>query len=184
MTEQTKSPRIKPADICMSDASPFQQHYEARTVHPLKQVAVDTAFTELRAMLRPGDEVSICQYDKADYRSARLVAFCKVRVVHVGARSVEVTPPYGAFEVPAPGSGAVVQPEADVLFSDGTWEAEWGGPTHLWRVKSGAGEILAKGLTKEGAERIASGDGIGVGKDDKGQFFVHDPERLLQTEAA
>ena len=184
MTEQTKSPRIKPADICMADASPFQQHYEVRTVHPLKQVAVGAAFTGLRAMLRPGDELSICQYDRHSYRSARLVAFCKVRVVQVDARSVEVTAPYGGFEIPAAGSAAVAQPQADVLYSDGTWEAEWGGPTHLWRVKSGAGEILAKGLTKEGAERIASGDGIGVGKDDKGQFFVHDPERLLQTEAA
>ncbi len=184
MTEQPKIQRIRPNDFCMADASPFQQHYEARTTHPLPLVACGEAFMDLRHNLRPGDEVAICQYDKADYRSARLVAFCKIRVVKVEVASVEVTPPYDAFKVPSAESEPEAEAEPDILYSDGSWQAEWGGPSHLWRVKNGAGDVVAKGLAKDGADLIAKGNGIGITQLADGSYEIHDPEGLLEAEAA
>ena len=184
MTEQSNTPRIKPEDFCMGDASPFQQDYKARTVHPLEQVAVDEAFMDVRGMLRPGDEVSICQYDKADYRSARLVAFCKVRVAQVDARSVEVTAPYDVRKVPPRDAAEPEAPaEPEMLFADGTWRAVH---QHFGRyqVETGTGQVLLRDLTKDAARLIAAGQYVGVIKTGPGEYAIHDPEGRLQGEAA
>ena len=184
MTEQTKTPRIKPEDFCMGDASPFQQEYKARTVHPLDHVAVGEAFLDLRGMLWPGDEISICQYDKADYRSARLVASCKVQVVEKDAHTVEVTAPYDVREVPPRGTAEPETPaEPEVLFSDGSWRAVH---QHFGRyqVETGTGQVLLRDLTKDAATLLAAGQYVGVIKTGPGEYAVHDPEGRLRDKAA
>lgn len=78
--------RAKPGDICMSDASPFQQHWEYRTVYPLAGILNDRFFLPLRDQLRAGDSVTICRYDTNDYnsREAQLLEVADVRVVCSG----------------------------------------------------------------------------------------------------
>ena len=183
MTEQPKTPRIQSDDMHPGAGGPFQNHHEARTTKPLHLVACGEAFTNLRDRLLPGDQISICQYDKADYRTARLVAFCKVRVVQKDAFSVEITPPFEVFSVPTADPKPKAEAEPEIVFSDGSWQAAHTG-FGKWHVEDGAGEKLAKGLTKDGAEKIAKGHGVGLERDADGSYEIHDPEGLLRDEAA
>ena len=81
--------RARPSDICMSDAMPFQQHWEYRTTWPIKDVLHDKFFLSLRAQLRAGDGINICRYDGADinHKGISLIEFATVRVIASGAAS-------------------------------------------------------------------------------------------------
>lgn len=79
----TDKQRIKMTDICMSDSMPFQQHWEARTTWPLVEALTEEFFLPVRNMLRPGDAITLCRYDKNDpyHRDVKLLEVATVRVI-------------------------------------------------------------------------------------------------------
>ncbi len=85
---------IPRSDICMSDAMPFSQHWEARVAAMIEDIddlgfALQTAY----ASFKPGDLVNICAY--ANNRWERLVEVASFRIVSCDNRKIEtvlVTP--------------------------------------------------------------------------------------------
>lgn len=88
----TNDLRVKPLDLCMSDAAPFCQHYECRTVNAIADVVHEHYFLPVRGQLYAGDEITICRFDKADAtrREAKLLEVGTVRVVSSGANAKAV----------------------------------------------------------------------------------------------
>lgn len=85
--------RAKPQDLCMSDASPFQQHYEYQTVARLPDVLNDQFFMPLRAQLYAGDEITLCRFDNLggdSRRKRKLLEIATVRVVSAGPDATAV----------------------------------------------------------------------------------------------
>ena len=84
--------RVKPLDLCMSEAMPFQQHYELRTTHPIADVAHDQYFLPVRGQIYAGDQITICRFDKADAtrREAKLLEVGVIRIVESGANAKTV----------------------------------------------------------------------------------------------
>ena len=82
--------RLKDGDIAMSDAMPFAQHYEARTVFPLKEVLANPDFlTNVRHRLRAGDRLNIVRYENDDWHRV-LEVIEGLRVVAVDNSGVEL----------------------------------------------------------------------------------------------
>ncbi len=155
-----KIERLKPGDITMADAMPFQQHFEARTALPLERVINDQWLLNQRDQIYAGDVISVCRMDvlTSDRRGARLLEVATVRVVEITANAVRLHL-IGEIEVLPEAEGAMKDaPSSDVeQHSDGTWTIKWNGPTHKWCVLNGNSEILIKSLDKPTAEAIANG---------------------------
>lgn len=111
--------RIKPQNFCMSDAMPFQQHFEARTEGDIKEAMTDkTAFLDVRSSLRVGDRIAICSYRSIDKRGSNaegLRGFGYVRVVDISKDAVEMVseaPPVyikqDTDQLSAPAAGATL----------------------------------------------------------------------------
>lgn len=85
--------RCKSGDLCMSDAAPFQQHWECRTTWPLADVIHDKYFLPMRNQLRSGDSITLCRYDAADpsHQKLKLLEVANVRVLSAGM-SAETVP--------------------------------------------------------------------------------------------
>ena len=103
--------RIKPNDLCMSDAMPFQQHHEARTTKPVEEVFDDKkSFLDVRGNLHVGDTVTICSYESISKNGdimTDLQEFGSGRVVKIGLDEVvfQLSAPVvkvDAIVVPAP----------------------------------------------------------------------------------
>lgn len=85
--------RISPQDIVMSDAMPYQQHWEARivgTAETLGTALTPELFLSNRDRLRAGDQVSICAFESRNWDV--LTAIVTVRVVFVEQHAVEIMP--------------------------------------------------------------------------------------------
>lgn len=86
--------RIYPQDFCMSDAMPFQQHYECRTEFPIDEVVLDRqALLTVRSNLRIGDKVTICSYKKVNQKSGvseGLTGIANARVVYIDDTAVDI----------------------------------------------------------------------------------------------
>lgn len=78
--------RARGADLCMSDAMPFQQHWEHRTTWPLADVLNDKYFLNVRDQLRAGDAITICRYDgrDANHTTVQLLEVASVRIIACG----------------------------------------------------------------------------------------------------
>lgn len=85
--------RIKPGDFCASEAMPFQQHHEARTVFDIVEVAnSNQALMNVRSNIYVGDRITICSYDtiKNDRRAEVILkGLAVVRVSKITKDSVE-----------------------------------------------------------------------------------------------
>lgn len=84
--------RARPADLCMSDAMPWQQHWEYRTTLPLADILHERFFLPVRTTLRPGDSVTFCRYDMQDvtHKRCRLLEIATARVVASGEKAEAV----------------------------------------------------------------------------------------------
>lgn len=84
--------RLKPTDICMADAMPWQQHWEARTTWPLAEVLHDKFFLNMRTQLRAGDAITLCRYSGTDptHRNVKLLEVATLRVIEAGERAEAV----------------------------------------------------------------------------------------------
>lgn len=72
--------KIPRSDLCMSDAMPFSQHWEARIPVTIEAMGdAGEALTAAYSSLRPGDSVSICAFTKNDW--ARLAEIATFRIV-------------------------------------------------------------------------------------------------------
>lgn len=72
--------RIPRSDLCMSDAMPFSQHWEARVAVPISEISdMGEALVAAYSSLRPGDLVNICSYTKNDW--TRLAEVATYRIV-------------------------------------------------------------------------------------------------------
>ncbi|MDQ3096274.1 MAG: hypothetical protein M3Q82_10060 [Actinomycetota bacterium] len=77
----------------MSDAMPFNQHFQARTTFPLVEV-LDTEkcpdfFVAVRNRLRPGDKIEVTRFrtdDWSDQATQELIEIAFLRVIKSGAR--------------------------------------------------------------------------------------------------
>ncbi len=82
--------RAKSGDLCMSDAMPWQQSWQYRTCLPIADVVNDDFFRSVQSMLRAGDSITVCQFDKFDARGAKLLAFVTVRVASSAPDAVKI----------------------------------------------------------------------------------------------
>lgn len=86
--------RIHPQDFCMSDAMPFQQHYECRTEYPIDEIILNRqALMSVRGNLRVGDRITICSYNTVNQKSGvseGLTGIANARVSHISAEAVDL----------------------------------------------------------------------------------------------
>jgi hypothetical protein len=110
--------RARALDLCMSEAMPFMQSYQYRTIHPVADVIHDQFFVQLRGQLYAGDEITICRMDSATAgrRDAKLLEVGKVRVVSSG-------PNVDAVPLVLTGSIVYVGEQEDVMV-DGAFSVE------------------------------------------------------------
>lgn len=88
--------RIKQQNFCMSDAMPFQQHFEARTEEDIEAAMSDPeALLDVRSNLKVGDRIAICSYERVEKRGANadgLRGFGYVRVLDITKEGVTTIP--------------------------------------------------------------------------------------------
>lgn len=86
--------RIHPQDFCMSDAMPFQQHYECRTEYPIEEIIVEReALMNVHGNLRVGDRITICSYETVNHKSGvseGLTGIANARVAHIDKLGVDL----------------------------------------------------------------------------------------------
>ena len=76
--------RVPRADVCMSEAMPFSQHWEARVPVALDEIKdMGDALQSAASSFRPGDQVVVCAFVSKDWRVLRAVS--TYRVVGAGA---------------------------------------------------------------------------------------------------
>lgn len=161
MTEQF----CKPQDLCMTDAMPFQQRHECRTTLPLADVLTDRFFNNVRANLRAGDSIAICQYEAApgNHHKAKLVAFCEVRVSEIAADAVKLF----VTKAPVVVTGALYGEAGDDTIEGGSVRYVKGSGQVRWNPGSKAYDIVVDGKVvvagiprerKEWAQAVARGD--------------------------
>lgn len=74
--------RIPRADICMSDAMPFHQHWEARAPLSIARLGdVGAALQVMVSAFRPGDLVHLCAYDSARFERLTEVASFRIAAI-------------------------------------------------------------------------------------------------------
>lgn len=83
--------RIQRQDLCMSDAAPFNQHWEARMAQPIAKTDMEAALQPCVQSLRAGDLINVTAYSKPDWRvmtevaSFRVVSVAqKIRLIQIG----------------------------------------------------------------------------------------------------
>ena len=86
--------RIKQHDLNRSDAMQFQQHHEARTVRPVKEVLLSPVLLyDARQMLQAGDKITLCSYleerNPETGHFKRLNELVNLRVVEVGPQGCD-----------------------------------------------------------------------------------------------
>ena len=151
--------RLRPGDLCMSEAMPFQQHHEAKVVVPIADCLTPTFFLNIKDRLRPGDKVTICRF--ADHTAQRLAETADLRIVEKSNDGVRLHLIGEIVEIPA--ADAVSEAPADAgpapRYASGNWKAEFKGPTYRWCLVDQAGEIHLKGIEdKADAHAMARGD--------------------------
>lgn len=100
--------RCRDADIAMSDAMPFAQHYEIRTTFPVEERAADPLFLmNVRSRLRAGDRINLVRYEN-DTWDRVLEILEGLRVVHVDNAGVELLQTAQAIKLDHPGEEGVV----------------------------------------------------------------------------
>jgi len=113
--------RIPTSDICMADAMPFQQHYEARIAIPMKDVGdMGLALHGACATLKAGDQVIVCAYKKRDWQVMTEIAVFRIvennnriKTIQVGT-TLSVPTPTTVVTL-APGQKLVVVPRDSVF---------------------------------------------------------------------
>lgn len=161
MTEQF----CKPQDLCMTDAMPFQQRHECRTTLPLTDALTDRFFNNVRANLRAGDSIAICQYEAApgNHHKAKLVAFAEVRVSEIAPDAVKLF----VTRAPVDVAGQVFAAEGDDTIQGGGVRYVTGNGLVRWNPGSKSydivvdGKVVVSGIPrerKEWAQAVARGD--------------------------
>lgn len=99
--------RLKPGDLAMSEAMPFGQHYEARTVYPVEQCMAPDFFMNVRSNLRAGDRINLVRYDN-DTWGRVLEVIEGIRIVHVDNIGVELMQTFAPVKLDQPGEAGIV----------------------------------------------------------------------------
>jgi len=73
---------IQRHNICMSDPSPFNQHWEARVSVPLAGLDVAAALQPCASVLKSGDLINIAAFTQSDWQVLTEVAAFRVTSVH------------------------------------------------------------------------------------------------------
>gem|GEM_PF-5809846 len=159
--------RAKPADLCMADAMPFQQHHEYRTTLAVETVLQPRFFLDVRSNLRAGDAITICRFRDRSWQA--LIALAEVRVVAIGSDGVALhlrgqieTMPTPAAGDPSPDGGEAPAVAPRVRYAGADWRAEHKG-FGRWSVLDGDGREVAGNLDKETAAAIVRGDAPAAG---------------------
>lgn len=76
-------------DICMCEAMPFNQHWEARIPVPIEEVNFNIAFQQIYTSLKAGDLVRVCYFDRNGGEWGRLREVVSVNIVDVANRKIE-----------------------------------------------------------------------------------------------
>lgn len=143
--------RLKPADLCMAEAMPFQQHHECRVAESLAEALGHDFFGNVRANLRPGDLVTVVGYEDDSW--ARVAQVAALRIVESG-ETVRYHLVGGIEDVAAAEAAGETEPVAH--YSDGTWTVARRGNAK-WCVLDGDGVVKAEGLDKKTADAVADG---------------------------
>ena len=99
MTDTSPKYRISPSQLCMSDAMPFQQHFEARVAgRDIKDVISDQLFLNVNSNLKVGDEIVLCGY--ADQTWQTLQQFARLRVTSVSREAIKLLQEGDVVEIP------------------------------------------------------------------------------------
>lgn len=80
--------RCRPDDVCMSDAMPFQQHWEVRTTYALKECINNSFLLDVRGRIRAGDIVRMCRYVNDTWQE--VVEIAEVSVLAVDNSGVDI----------------------------------------------------------------------------------------------
>lgn len=141
--------RLSPKNLCMSDAMPWQQHYEARIAgRDINDVLTPHLFIDVRANLKAGDEVMVCGYSDQTWK--RLTQFVRLRIYAVSADGVEFMRDGEVIGIPLrkdePAPKKAAARELDVA-------KEFGGGFNVIDKKTG--HVLEKFKTKKDAEQYA-----------------------------
>lgn len=151
--------RAKTPDLCMSDAMPFQQHFEYRTQLPLKDIINERFFLPCGASLRPGDRIAVVRYDGpvAAHHQARVVEFVSVRVIAKSSQAIELLPEGEIINVPKPAEPAPAPKEPNERYVKAHGKVKWnpGKQKHEVIVN---GEAVCALSDKEMALAVARGD--------------------------
>jgi hypothetical protein len=95
--------RIPRSDICMSDAMPFNQHWEARIPVPIEELGdLGTAFHSAFGSLLPGDQIEVCSFERVGGDWRRLLEIATFRIVEKTAERAEAVRVGKVFSVPEP----------------------------------------------------------------------------------
>lgn len=76
-------------DMCMSDAMPFSQHWEVRVPVPIEELNFNTALQACYAVLKSGDLINVCSFERNGGDWKRLREVVSLRVVAVENRKIE-----------------------------------------------------------------------------------------------
>lgn len=151
--------RAKTPDLCMSDAMPFQQHFEYRTQLPLSEIINERFFLPCGASLRPGDRISLVRYDGpvTAHHMARVIEFAAVRVVAKSSKALELMPEGEITKVPKPEAepASPAEPREEYVKAQG--EVRWNPGKRLHEVVV-SGEAVCGTPDKDLALAIARGD--------------------------
>lgn len=92
---------IPRSDICMSDAMPFSQHWEARVPVPIKEIGdVGHALHAAYSSLRPGDSITICSFESKNW--THLLEVANFRIASMENSKIEVLQVGGITRFTAP----------------------------------------------------------------------------------
>jgi hypothetical protein len=119
--KELKTSTIQRHNLCMSDAAPFNQHWEARLTGTLEGADVGAALQPCISSVKPGDLVNVTAYE--DYTWSRMTEVQSFRVVAVSDK-VEVLAVSKLFSVPAdkPKVDEGTTPvKYDVVEENGSW---------------------------------------------------------------
>lgn len=150
--------RCKPGHLVMHEAVPYGQEYTYYSVDPMEAMLEPMYFVGEANRFRPGDAIKLLHVEPDEKLFIpKQEAWC--RITAASRVGVEMVLLLGPLDLETKAAEAAPEPSApDEIYSDGNWKAEWGGPTHRWRVKDGDGEIIAKKLDEDAAKAIARGD--------------------------
>jgi hypothetical protein len=80
--------RLKPGDLCMSEAMPFCQSHQARVTVPIAGLDLNDFFRNVRANFRAGDTVTIVRF--ADASWTRVLETASLRVIEATESAVQI----------------------------------------------------------------------------------------------